>query len=367
MTSNRANIMKETTTAQSTSGAAGTKTNTGASTAKAAQYAAAKARVRSQIKNKRQQVSQEISALQRELDRMRASNERKAAAKRGADAAQNAIGGDNIDPVDRLVARGIGSVAGAASNVASRAAGKATGYAIAKVRNFLSRRLVKNSYETTNPALQEKCTCTYRKLKNRLTKKMVEDAPVNHIGGGENIAGVNPPAIYKHLNGIGSGSTPKTLARRHNVKVKNIAKQLGMGKKVEQEHTKNIKLALKIAKDHVYEDPRYYSKLRKMEKENVEYNNSLELVEKSAAWQRKEGKNKHGGLNEKGRKSYERENPGSNLKAPVGESNPKGKRKKRQNSFCARMKGMKSKLTGEKTKNDPNSRINKSLRKWNCR
>jgi hypothetical protein len=39
---------------------------------------------------------------------------------------------------------------------------------------------------------------------------------------------------------------------------------------------------------------------------------------------------------------------------------------KRRASFCSRMKGMKSKLTSAKTANDPNSRINKSLRKWNC-
>ena len=81
---------------------------------------------------------------------------------------------------------------------------------------------------------------------------------------------------------------------------------------------------------------------------------------KSAAWQRKEGKNKEGGLNEKGRKSYERENPGSDLKAPQPEG---GSRKK---SFCARMGGMKKKLTSSKTANDPDSRINKALRKWKC-
>jgi hypothetical protein len=78
------------------------------------------------------------------------------------------------------------------------------------------------------------------------------------------------------------------------------------------------------------------------------------------AWTRSEGKNKTGGLNEKGRKSYERENPGSNLKAPQPEGGP------RKKSFCARMKGMKKKNTSSKTANDPNSRINKSLRKWNC-
>ena len=83
-------------------------------------------------------------------------------------------------------------------------------------------------------------------------------------------------------------------------------------------------------------------------------------IESSAAWQRKEGKNKEGGLTEKGRKSYERENPGSDLKAPQPEG---GSRKK---SFCARMGGMKKKLTSKKTANDPDSRINKALRKWKC-
>ncbi len=80
-----------------------------------------------------------------------------------------------------------------------------------------------------------------------------------------------------------------------------------------------------------------------------------------AAWTKKSGKNKEGGLNEKGRKSYERENPGSDLKAPS-----KKKGNKRRASFCARMKGMKAKLTSAKTARDPDSRINKSLRAWNC-
>ena len=81
----------------------------------------------------------------------------------------------------------------------------------------------------------------------------------------------------------------------------------------------------------------------------------------AAAWTRKAGKNKEGGLNEKGRKSYERENPGSDLKAPSKKvGNP------RRKSFCARMKGMKKKLTSAKTARDPDSRINKSLRAWNC-
>jgi hypothetical protein len=93
------------------------------------------------------------------------------------------------------------------------------------------------------------------------------------------------------------------------------------------------------------------------------------LIE-SAAWQKKSGKNKNGGLNKKGVASYRREHPGSKLQTAVTTKPSKlkkgSKSAKRRKSFCARMKGMKKKRTGAKTKRDPNSRINKSLRKWNC-
>jgi hypothetical protein len=79
---------------------------------------------------------------------------------------------------------------------------------------------------------------------------------------------------------------------------------------------------------------------------------------KSPAWTRKEGKNPEGGLNAKGRASAKAQ--GMNLKPPQPEG---GARKK---SFCARMEGHKRKNTSAKTANDPNSRINKSLRKWKC-
>ena len=85
----------------------------------------------------------------------------------------------------------------------------------------------------------------------------------------------------------------------------------------------------------------------------------------SEAWTRKEGKNPKGGLNAKGRASYNKAT-GGNLKPPA--PNPKTEKDaSRRKSFCARMKGMKSKMTGEAKKKDPNSRINKSLRAWNCR
>ena len=84
---------------------------------------------------------------------------------------------------------------------------------------------------------------------------------------------------------------------------------------------------------------------------------------KTPAWTRKEGKDPKGGLNAKGRASAKAQ--GMNLKPPA--PNPKTKEDKgRRASFCARMGGMKAKLTSEKTKRDPNSRINKSLRAWGC-
>ena len=91
---------------------------------------------------------------------------------------------------------------------------------------------------------------------------------------------------------------------------------------------------------------------------------------KTPAWQRAEGKSKSGGLNKKGVASYRAANPGSKLKTAVTTKPSKlkkgSKAAKRRKSFCARMKGMKKKLTGAKKRKSPNSRINKSLRKWNC-
>ena len=98
---------------------------------------------------------------------------------------------------------------------------------------------------------------------------------------------------------------------------------------------------------------RSYEEFKRLaESANAQENEILE----GAAWTKKSGKSKSGGLNEKGRKSYERENPGSDLKAKQEGW------KSRRASFCARMKGMKKKLTSKKTASDPDSRINKSLR-----
>jgi hypothetical protein len=84
-----------------------------------------------------------------------------------------------------------------------------------------------------------------------------------------------------------------------------------------------------------------------------------EYVAEGAAWTKKSGKSSSGGLNEKGRKSYERENPGSDLKAPSKKvGNP------RRKSFCARMKGMRKRQ--KDSNNTGEDRLSKSLRAWNC-
>ena len=100
---------------------------------------------------------------------------------------------------------------------------------------------------------------------------------------------------------------------------------------------------------------------KKLINNHYSWRDEFEYVQEGSAWTKKSGKDPDGGLNEKGRKSYERENPGSDLKRPS-----KKVGNKRRASFCARMKGMKKKLTSKKTANDPDSRINKSLRAWNC-
>lgn len=85
------------------------------------------------------------------------------------------------------------------------------------------------------------------------------------------------------------------------------------------------------------------------------------MAKKTPAWTRSEGKSESGGLNDKGRASYNRANPDKpGLKRPQPEGGP------RKKSFCARMQGMKEKLTSAETARDPNSRINKALRKWKC-
>jgi len=100
--------------------------------------------------------------------------------------------------------------------------------------------------------------------------------------------------------------------------------------------------------------------------EDFESVDDYELYE-TAAWRRKAGKNKNGGLNAKGVASYRRENPGSKLQTAVttkpSKLKPGSKAAKRRKSFCARMGGVKGPM---KKPNGKPTRKALALRKWNC-
>jgi hypothetical protein len=83
-------------------------------------------------------------------------------------------------------------------------------------------------------------------------------------------------------------------------------------------------------------------------------------------WQKVNKSDSTDGMSQKAVNAYRRENPGSKLKTAVTEKNPKGKRASRRASFCARMSGMKRAHASAETKRDPDSPINKALRRWRC-
>ena len=141
------------------------------------------------------------------------------------------------------------------------------------------------------------------------------------------------------------------MARRQLSTMKNAAKKLEkkMGKKGEG----NLKawVQSKITKAADYADT------------------AADYVTKED-WQSVNRKDKTDGLSQKAVNAYRKENPGSKLKTAVtkkpSELKKGSKDAKRRSSFCSRMKGMKKRLTSAKTARDPDSRINKALRRWNC-
>jgi hypothetical protein len=96
----------------------------------------------------------------------------------------------------------------------------------------------------------------------------------------------------------------------------------------------------------------------------------IEEQEIEEDWQKVNKRDKTDGMSGKAVKAYRRENPGSKLKTAVTTKPSKlkkgSKSAKRRKSFCARMSGMKKSRASAKTKRDPNSPINKALRRWNC-
>ena len=98
-----------------------------------------------------------------------------------------------------------------------------------------------------------------------------------------------------------------------------------------------------------------------------EFVGRLTVLWETEAWQKSSGKNKNGGLNDKGIASYRASHPGSHLQKAVTTKPSKlksgSKAAKRRKSFCARMSGMEGPM---KKPNGEPTRKALSLRKWNC-
>ena len=127
----------------------------------------------------------------------------------------------------------------------------------------------------------------------------------------------------------------------------------------------NVKMKNEIISDTGISTKNPIKKIKKDIKDHYDWRAELD-----EDWQKVNRKDKTDGLSRKAVKAYRRENPGSKLQTAVTKDPKKlkkgSKSAKRRLSFCRRMKGMKKKLTSAKTRRDPDSRINKALRRWNC-
>lgn len=80
--------------------------------------------------------------------------------------------------------------------------------------------------------------------------------------------------------GLADGKTVEQIASRHGVDVADIQAQLRLGEKTELEHTSDRDLATEIAMDHLWEDPKYYDKLKKVEESFLRFAEFVESKER---------------------------------------------------------------------------------------
>ena len=170
--------------------------------------------------------------------------------------------------------------------------------------------------------------------------------------------------------------TPKKIVKKFtmNDKMKDI-KNDPMSKQIQKEieketGTKTRKFSQKGGVTKGNENETLSNiKPKKPLKDHYDWRGQLE-TELDEDWQKVNRKDKTDGMSQKAVNAYRKENPGSKLKTAVTKDPKKlkkgSKSAKRRLAFCRRMKGMKKKLTSAKTRRDPDSRINKALRRWNC-
>ena len=175
---------------------------------------------------------------------------------------------------------------------------------------------------------------------------------------------------------------PEILDKKDVPHIKKLIKKLKDGSELHAKQSKDLEVALKtentaIESELVIQDWNV-DDIKFTEIETVDIIKAKPLKESMSNWrdeldedwQKVNRKDKTDGLSKKAVKAYRRENPGSKLKTAVTKDPKKlkkgSKSAKRRLAFCRRMKGMKKKLTSAKTRRDPDSRINKALRRWNC-
>ena len=180
-----------------------------------------------------------------------------------------------------------------------------------------------------------------------------------YFGGTKPSSGVKKKFVSKRPTGTFTDDAPK-VKREPLIKAKpgeaeateKLIKKYEIGDKIEKKYPGRENAELK----------------KKMYKRLFGESNWRE--ELGEDWQKVNRKDKTDGLSKAAVKAYRRENPGSKLQTAVTKDPKKlkkgSKSAKRRLSFCRRMKGMKKKLTSAKTRRDPDSRINKALRRWNC-
>jgi hypothetical protein len=234
----------------------------------------------------------------------------------------------------------------------------------------------KNEIEI-NPNMSEDCGCDKKETMEDKPKKDMRDLPtkVNLLKTKARSMGVRNPIVmvaaeetdhiqevaplFAGIAKVASGAVAKGVtskvagsAAKGTLRAK-AAQIIGQkaGEKVENMFTSSPTSTSTNSTGDV--EPEYYM-------------TNLEKKLRNEDWQSVNRKDKTDGLSQKAVDAYRRENPGSKLQTAVTEKKPTGKRADRRQSFCRRMSGMKKKLTSAETARDPDSRINKALRRWNC-
>ena len=208
------------------------------------------------------------------------------------------------------------------------------------------------------------------KTPNKVQKKFGSTKPTGTFT--DDLPPVKTVPLKKSQTDLMKKTTPKKIVKKFTMKdkmkdIKNDPMSKQIQKEIEKETgTKTRKFSQKrgITKGNENE-PLSNIPPKKPIKDHYDWRTELD-----EDWQKVNRNDKTDGMSKAAVKAYRSENPGSKLKTAVTKDPKKlkkgSKSAKRRLAFCRRMKGMKKKLTSAKTRRDPDSRINKALRRWNC-